>query len=90
MIYGTGALVRSRAGHDKDRVFLIIGESSEYVTLVDGEIRTFRKPKCKLKKHVQIIHDKDEQQRKKQIEETGLTDEAVRELLQCYERKGQL
>lgn len=90
MRYGAGALARSKAGHDKDQVFLIIGENGEYVSLVDGRARTLEKPKQKRKKHIQIIHDEEELQRREQIEEAGLTDEAVRKLLECYKRKGQL
>ena len=90
MTYETGAMARSKAGHDKDQVFLIIGEDGEYVILVDGMTRTLEKPKYKRKKHVQIIHDNEKLQNKKQIEETGLTDEAVKQMLQRYKRKGQL
>lgn len=84
MRYGIGALAKSMAGHDKDDLFVIIEESREYVTLVDGNKRTLENPKCKNKKHVQIIHDEDEPQRKKLIEETGLTDEALRRFIRCY------
>lgn len=89
MVYGIGALAKSKAGHDKDELFIIIGESGEYVTLADGDKKTLEKPKCKNKKHVQIIHDKDEPQRKKLIEETRLTDEAVRSFIRCYTRECQ-
>lgn len=84
MRYGIGALVRSKAGHDKDELFVIIEESREYVSLVDGNKRTLERPKCKNKKHIQIIHDEDELQRKKLIEETGLTDETLRRFIRCY------
>lgn len=90
MVYGVGALARAKAGHDKEQVFLIIREDHEYVILADGISRTLGKPKHKRKKHIQIIHDEGEPKRRKQIEETGLTDEAVKQMLQCYKRKGQL
>lgn len=89
MIYGIGALAKSKAGRDKDHLFVIIEESSEYVTLVDGNMRTLEKPKCKNKKHIQIIHDEEEPRRKKLIEETGLTDEVVRRLIRLYTRESQ-
>lgn len=78
---GTGALARSLAGHDRGNLFIIIGESEEYVSLVDGKIRPLAKPKSKNKKHIQMIHDNDEPQRAELIEEARLTDEAVRRII---------
>ena len=87
MRYGIGALVKSLAGHDKDNLFIIIEESEEYVSLMDGKFRTRQNPKCKNKKHVQVIHDNDEPQRRKLIEENGLTDEDVKYFIKCYKKK---
>lgn len=84
MRYGVGALVCSLAGHDKNQIFIIIEESKEYVSLVDGKFRTLKKPKCKNKKHLQVIHDHDEPQRRKLIEEAALTDEAAKRFIKCY------
>ncbi len=50
-----GYLAYSLAGHDKDRIYLIIKEDADYVWLVDGEFRTLDNPKKKNKKHIQII-----------------------------------
>ena len=50
-----GMLAVSRAGHDKEATYVIIGEESEYVYLADGRIRTVNRPKKKNKKHIQII-----------------------------------
>lgn len=50
-----GMFVNSRAGHDKNQVYIIIKEEGEYVYLVDGEIKTLEKPKRKNKKHIQQI-----------------------------------
>ena len=47
----TGMLVRSLAGHEKDRLYIIIRQDEEYVWLVDGRNRTMEKPKKKKKKH---------------------------------------
>ncbi len=51
----TGMLASSKAGHDKDMIYVIIKEETEYVYLVDGKSRTIDKPKKKNKKHIQII-----------------------------------
>ena len=50
-----GMLARSKAGHDKDKVYVIIDKDDTYVYLVDGKLRTLNKPKKKKWKHVQLI-----------------------------------
>lgn len=51
-----GELVTSKAGHDKDRLYMIVGEEGECVYLCDGRLRGVEHPKKKKKKHIQIIH----------------------------------
>ena len=51
----TGFLASSKAGHDKDKIYVIIREDTEYVWLADGRIKTVSNPKKKRKKHIQII-----------------------------------
>lgn len=51
----TGMLAVSKAGHDRDRTYVIIAEEEEYVYLADGRNRTVSRPKRKNKKHVQVI-----------------------------------
>ena len=51
----TGFLASSKAGHDKDTIYVIIKEDTEYVWLADGKIKTVEKPKKKRKKHIQVI-----------------------------------
>jgi len=51
-----GELATSKAGHDKDRLYLIVGEEEECVYLCDGRLRGVEHPKKKKKKHIQIIH----------------------------------
>ena len=48
-------LASSKAGHDKNTVYVIIKEETEYVYLADGRLKTLAKPKRKNKKHIQII-----------------------------------
>ncbi len=50
-----GMLVTSKAGHDKDTVYVIVSEDAEYVYLSDGRARSVEKPKKKNKKHIQLI-----------------------------------
>lgn len=53
-----GMLATSKAGHDKDSVYVIIREEGEYIYVADGKIRTVERPKRKNKKHVQLIKKK--------------------------------
>lgn len=56
VIYEAGMLARSKAGHDKAKMYIIKEVDDTYVYLVDGRIRTLVHPKKKKKKHVQIVH----------------------------------
>ena len=51
-----GELATSKAGHDKDRLYMIVGEEGECVYLCDGRLRGVEHPKKKKKKRIQIIH----------------------------------
>ena len=51
-----GELATSKAGHDKDRLYMIVGEEEDCVYLCDGRLRGVEHPKKKKKKHIQIIH----------------------------------
>lgn len=55
-----GKFATSKAGHDKTKLYVIMNEDSEYVYLVDGDLKPIDKPKKKLKKHIQIINRVDE------------------------------
>lgn len=51
-----GQLAVSRAGHDKDTLYLVVGEEETCVYLADGILKTYANPKKKNKKHIQPIH----------------------------------
>ncbi len=53
-----GMLATSKAGHDKDFVYVIIREDGEYIYVADGKSRTVERPKRKNRKHVQLIKKK--------------------------------
>ena len=53
--FKTGMLARSKAGHDFEKVYVIVDADQTYVYLTDGDLRPLDKPKKKKKKHVQII-----------------------------------
>ena len=54
VMYEAGMLARSKAGHDKAKMYIIKEVDDTYVYLVDGRIRTLVHPKKnRKKKHVQ-------------------------------------
>lgn len=58
----TGMFARSKAGHDKNKTYVILKEEDGYVFLADGIGKTIDHPKKKKLKHIQlIIHDFDEE-----------------------------
>ena len=50
-----GWMACSLAGHDKDKIYIIIEETYKYVWLADGDIRKADNPKRKSRKHIQVI-----------------------------------
>ena len=53
--YSSSLLAVSRAGHDKDTIYVVIDSDDTYVWLVDGKRRTLDNPKKKKQMHVQMI-----------------------------------
>jgi ribosomal protein L14E/L6E/L27E len=54
-------LAVSRAGHDKDTVYVVLEQDDTYVWLADGKRRLLEKPKKKKQKHVQIVKNLPEE-----------------------------
>ena len=55
-----GMLAKSKAGHDKGKIYVIYETDETYVYLVDGEIRGIENPKKKKRKHIQVIGEKNQ------------------------------
>lgn len=54
-----GQFVKSRAGRDKDKVFIVLSIIDEqYVYLVDGDLRKLENPKKKKIKHLKKLNYK--------------------------------
>lgn len=77
-----GMLASSKAGHDKDSVYVIIREDGEYIYVADGKSRTVERPKRKNKKHVQPI-------KKKRMPESGsdFSDLEIKKTIKEYLRE---
>lgn len=81
-----GMLASSKAGHDKNMVYVIINEEAEYVYLADGDVRTLYKPKKKNKKHIQIIKKCSDSDFAYRIKEGRIDDIEIRKIIRQYEK----
>lgn len=50
-----GRVVRSKAGHDSNNIFAVVGIDENYVFISDGKERKVENPKRKNPKHVEAI-----------------------------------
>ncbi len=50
-----GQFVVSKAGHDKDNLYVVVAQEEGYVFLCDGKTKIPGKPKKKKLKHIQPI-----------------------------------
>lgn len=55
MSFQQAQIVRSRSGHDKDQLFLVLAVDGSFVLLADGKRRRVEKPKRKSVKHVECV-----------------------------------
>lgn len=51
----TGKMAFSKAGHDKGRLYVVVGEDAEFVYLCDGRLRLKEHPKKKKRMHIQPV-----------------------------------
>lgn len=49
-----GRVVRSKAGHDSNDIFAVVGTDETYVFISDGKQRKVERPKRKNPKHLEI------------------------------------
>lgn len=51
-----GQLMTSKAGHDKDTLYVVMAQEGDFVYLSDGRLKPPDRPKKKRLKHVQPIN----------------------------------
>ena len=77
-----GMFATSKAGHDKDTVYIIVRETDEYVYVSDGKLKTVDNPKKKNKKHIQIIKkESDDILREKLLNGQQIYNEEIRKAI---------
>ena len=83
-----GTLVKSVAGRDRKRVFIVIGTTDEGHTsrllVTDGSLRSCQSPKAKNPRHVRPIGKLTDNEISRMM--TDMSDTVVREILSKYDR----
>lgn len=82
-------LARSKAGHDKDDVYVIISEDEIYVYLANGKNKTLSLPKKKKKKHIQPIVHLPKAVEEMLAKDAPMSDEGIRTILSVYNKNSQ-
>lgn len=82
-----GMMARSKAGHDKMKIYIITKECGEYIYLSDGFLKPVAKPKKKSKKHVQIIKEPvNEELTERLLANETVRDEEIKRTIKLYEQ----
>lgn len=80
-----GMLAMSKAGHDKDAVYVVVREEKEYVYVADGRLKTMENPKKKNKKHIQIVKKVvDDELKNRLISGQNVRNEEVKRMILVY------
>lgn len=80
-------VVKSKAGHDKENLYLIsqiIDE--EYVLLIDGKNRTIANPKKKKIKHIISVNAVENQLEEVFEDKSKINDGEIRKILKKYQK----
>lgn len=81
----TGKFATSKAGHDKGRTYVVIGEDGERVLLCDGRTKTLASPKQKNIRHVQMTsHTVDTDLLERLLMNQKVFDEEIKYAIQKY------
>lgn len=79
-----GFMAYSLAGHDKDKIYVIVKEEKDYVWLADGEQRKLSYPKRKNKKHIQVINNQICDDKEHGNNNNVMTDDSVKKAIKLY------
>lgn len=88
--YCIGQIVKSKAGRDKAKYFIIVDIEDEFVYLADGRIRRLEKPKKKKVKHIQATKNISEDVRQKLMDGIKMNNADIRKVLKAYEDKEEI
>ena len=78
------SIVRSDAGRDKGKLFIVMAVQGEYLLLADGKSRKVESPKRKKRKHVLFVAADETRVSQKIISNEKITNSELRRTLAAY------
>ena len=79
-----GQFATSKAGHDKNMLYVVVAEEGEFVALCDGQRKTIAAPKKKRRKHIQPIGQTVDQKTLEAIQNKTVRDERIKYAIRHY------
>ena len=77
-------IVRSDAGRDRGKLFIVLAVQGEYLLLADGKSRKVESPKRKKRKHVLFVAADETRVSQKIINDEKVTNSELRRTLAMY------
>ncbi len=77
-------IVRSDAGRDKGKLFIVLETEGEYLLLADGKSRKVESPKRKKRRHVQFFAAEETRVSEKIKSKEKITNSELRRTLAAY------
>ena len=77
-------IVRSDAGRDKGKLFVVLAAEGDFLLLADGKSRKVESPKRKKRKHVLFVADDETRLSEKIKREEKITNSELRRALAAY------
>ena len=77
-------IVRSDAGRDKGKLFVVLATEGEYLLLADGKSRKVESPKRKKRRHVLFVAADETRLSEKMRREEKITNSELRRTLAAY------
>jgi len=81
-----GQFATSKAGHDKDVLYVIMAEEGDFVFLSDGRLKPVDKPKRKRSKHIQPISQTVAEELIYAIKDGKATNEQIKYAIKQYKK----
>ena len=85
-----GQYATSKAGHDKDTLYVIIAEEGDFVELSDGRLKPVDRPKKKRRKHIQIINKTVDEALLSALQQRRASNEQIKRALRQYKEQSNL
>lgn len=79
-----GCFAKSKAGHDKCEVYIVVDSDNNNIWLSDGKLKPVTRPKKKNRKHVQLVNDKDSNIEEKLRRQEPIADEDIKKAIKKY------